>query len=105
MRQRPSGRSDADAGSERRARASLAVLGVLALLIAGCGKPTGEATARASTSAAPPVARVSTVKPERVTVRRTTEEPGQIEAVETTPIYAKLAGYVERRRRRTSGPR
>ena len=34
--------------------------------------------------------------PERATVRRTTEEPGQIQAFETTPIYAKLAGYVER---------
>jgi HlyD family secretion protein len=79
---------------QRRA-ASLVALGVLALLDAGCGKPTGEATARAAASGVPPVARVTTVTPERMTVRRTTEEPGQIEAAETTPIYAKLAGYVE----------
>jgi RND family efflux transporter MFP subunit len=31
-----------------------------------------------------------------MTIRRTTEEPGQIEAAETTPLHAKLAGYVER---------
>ena len=78
------------------AAASLAALGVLALLNAGCGRPTGEATARAGTADALPVARVTTVTPERMTVRRTTEEPGQIEAAETTPIYAKLAGYVDR---------
>ncbi len=41
------------------------------------------------------MARVTTVKPEQMTVRRTVEQPGQIEAAETTPIYAKLAGYVE----------
>jgi RND family efflux transporter MFP subunit len=30
-----------------------------------------------------------------MTVRRTTEEPGQIEAAETTPLHSKLAGYAE----------
>ncbi len=42
-----------------------------------------------------PVARVTTVTPERMTIRRITEQPGQIEAVEVTPMHAKLAGYVE----------
>jgi RND family efflux transporter MFP subunit len=36
------------------------------------------------------------VRPSRETLRRTTEQPGQIEAAETTPIHAKLGGYVER---------
>jgi len=74
------------------AEGSFVALGVLALLNAGCGKPTGEG---ATTASAPPVARVTTVVPERMTIRRTTEQPGQIEAAETTPIHAKLAGYVE----------
>lgn len=74
------------------AEGSFAALGVFALLQAGCGKPTGEG---ATTAGAPPVARVTTVVPERMTIRRTTEQPGQIEAAETTPIHAKLAGYVE----------
>ncbi|MDB5353470.1 MAG: swrC [Planctomycetota bacterium] len=72
----------------------LAALGSIGLLGAGCERPTGESTARAATAGSPTVARVSLVIPERMTVRRTTEQPGQIEAVEVTPMYAKLAGYV-----------
>ena len=74
--------------------ASLVAMSGLALLNSGCGKSTGEATARAGTASSPPVARVTTVTPERMTIRRTSEQPGQIEAAEVTPIHAKLAGYV-----------
>src|SRR4051794_6013951 len=74
--------------------AGLAAFGPLALLGPGCGQPAGEAIARATTAGPPPVVRVTTVKPERMTVRRTTEQPGQIEASEVTPMHAKLAGYV-----------
>jgi RND family efflux transporter MFP subunit len=38
--------------------------------------------------------RVEVIKPERHTVRRSVGQPGQLEAYETTPIYAKIAGYV-----------
>jgi HlyD family secretion protein len=82
--------------SQRRAKASLVALSLLSLLDSGCGKRTGERIARAGTTGTPAVVRVSIVKPERATVRRTTEEPGQIQAFETTPLYAKLAGYVDR---------
>jgi RND family efflux transporter MFP subunit len=82
--------------SQRRVQASLVAFGLLSLLNAGCGQPTGETLARASATGAPSVVRVSIVKPERATIRRMTEEPGQIQAFETTPIYAKLAGYVDR---------
>ncbi|HEY2154036.1 MAG TPA: efflux RND transporter periplasmic adaptor subunit [Isosphaeraceae bacterium] len=37
---------------------------------------------------------VEVVKPERHTVRRSVGEPGQLLAFETTPIHAKIAGYV-----------
>jgi HlyD family secretion protein len=70
-------------------------LSTLALLGSGCGHPTGEATARAATAGSPAVARVTTAAPERMTVRRTTEQPGQIEAFEVTAMHAKLAGYVQ----------
>lgn len=73
---------------------SFLALAMICLLDAGCGKPTGETTAAAGTSHAQAHARVTTVTPERAIVRRTTEQPGQIEAIEVTPIYAKLAGYV-----------
>ena len=83
----------------------LARLAGVALLLTtpGCspsitGGPT-NATARAdvpASAAAPPVVRVTAAKPTRATIRRVSEQPGQIEAVETTPIFAKLGGYVGR---------
>ena len=36
------------------------------------------------------------VKPERHTVQRSVSEPGQLVAVETTPIHAKIDGYVQK---------
>jgi HlyD family secretion protein len=41
------------------------------------------------------VMRVEVVRPERHTVQRTVGEPGQLQAYETTPIHAKIAGYVK----------
>jgi len=38
--------------------------------------------------------RVEVVRPERHTVQRSVGEPGQLVAFETTPIHAKIAGYV-----------
>ena len=79
----------------RRFGTVLTGLGLLAPLNAGCGESTGEVRAKGPSAGPPPVVRVTTVVPERTTLRRTTEEPGQIEAAETTPLYSKLAGYVE----------
>jgi RND family efflux transporter MFP subunit len=62
------------------------------VLAAGCGR---SPVARADAKAAPAVARVEVVKPEKKTVRRTTEQPGEVEAYEVTPIYARVAGYVK----------
>src|SRR3954453_3016960 len=78
----------------RETGAGLAALGTLALLGSGCGGPTGEAAAKAATTGPATVTKVTTVAPERMTVRRTTEQPGQIEAVELTAMHSKLAGYV-----------
>jgi RND family efflux transporter MFP subunit len=36
------------------------------------------------------------IQPERRTIRKSTEQPGQIEAYETTPIHAKISGFVEK---------
>lgn len=47
-------------------------------------------------SATAPLPKVATVKPERKTLLQKTEQPGQIEAFRTTPIFAKVAGYVGR---------
>ena len=71
----------------------LAALVALATTTAGCGQATAV---KADHAAGPAVTRVEVVKPERATIRRSTEEPGQIEAYEVTPIYAKVAGYVQK---------
>src|SRR5262249_22633919 len=81
-------------------RRGLACL-ILAALAAGCG-PTGSGTdtmrmaAGDSSASAAPLVRVTPIKPARKTLVRFTQQPGQIEAFEETPLYAKLAGYVEK---------
>src|SRR5215218_3317117 len=57
---------------------------------AGCERPSEGKSGHA----APAVLRAEVVKPERHSVQRSVGEPGQLEAYETTPIHAKIAGYV-----------
>ncbi len=47
-----------------------------------------------SGSEEPPV-RVAAVKPQRKTLERRCDQPGEIVALEETPIYARVAGYVQ----------
>jgi RND family efflux transporter MFP subunit len=68
----------------------LALAATAVATAAGCERAT-EKKADRSTQ---PVMRVEIVRPERHTVQRTIGEPGQLEAYETTPIHAKIAGYV-----------
>jgi RND family efflux transporter MFP subunit len=42
-----------------------------------------------------PPARVTVIKPQRKLLERRSEQPGEIAAREETPIYAKVAGYVQ----------
>jgi RND family efflux transporter MFP subunit len=65
----------------------------LASCTAGCGQGP---TVKADNTAGPAVTRVEVVSPARATIRRSTEQPGQIEAYEVTPIYAKISGYVQK---------
>ena len=71
----------------------LAALVCLATTSSGCGQGPGV---KADHSTAAAVTRVEVVQPGRATIRRSTEEPGQIEAYEVTPIYAKVSGYVQK---------
>lgn len=77
------------------AAAWLPAFGVAAALAVGCDRATGEGAARAESGGSAPVVKVAVVRPARGDVARTSEQPGQIEAAETTPIYARLGGYVE----------
>jgi RND family efflux transporter MFP subunit len=65
----------------------------LPVITTGCGE---SPSVKADHAAGPAVTRVEVVKPERGRIRRATEQPGQIEAYEVTPIYAKVSGYVEK---------
>jgi RND family efflux transporter MFP subunit len=73
-----------------RSGISLAAAVVAGLFATGCQRSTKSGMGHS----AQPVTRVEVVRPERHTVQRTVSEPGQLEAYETTPIHAKLAGYV-----------
>jgi multidrug efflux pump subunit AcrB/multidrug efflux pump subunit AcrA (membrane-fusion protein) len=80
-----------DAGRTRNLVSVIVVLG-LAATLAGCEQPA----ARSDHSGGSSVTRVALVRPERATIRRTTEQPGQIEAYEVTAIHARVSGYVEK---------
>src|SRR5262249_51703585 len=72
--------------------APCAVVGLLAVLSAGCGpQPSGAAAPTAGPIAA---AEVTVATPKRQSLTVTVEQPGRVEAFEQTPVYAKIAGYV-----------
>ena len=67
---------------------------LLCLLLAGCS------TANVTSESSPPeqsaaLPKVVTTKPVRKTITQKTTQPGQIEAFSTTPIHAKIAGFVD----------
>src|SRR5438067_2015068 len=67
------------------------------LVFAGCGDSPAAPSNPGGAGARPPeVPAVATVKPERHTVRRVVEQPGYVEAFEQTPVYTKIAGYVQK---------
>ncbi len=58
----------------------------------GCERPSGIMPTHQEQA----IMRVDVVGPTRHTVQRSVREPGQLLAVETTPIHAKIAGYVRK---------
>src|SRR5262245_53996499 len=73
-----------------------ATLGLLLAVAVGCSKQSAASpTPGAAPADAPQAHSVTTVKPQRDTVRYTIKQPGyNIEAFQQTPVYAKIAGYV-----------
>jgi RND family efflux transporter MFP subunit len=70
---------------------------LLLAICCGCGKPSAPpAPAATGGEAATPVPLVSVGTPTRVTLRRVTTQPGQVEPFEVTELHAKVAGFVER---------
>jgi multidrug efflux pump subunit AcrA (membrane-fusion protein) len=83
----------------RRRRPLLAAACVTALLLvpaSGCYRPPEPAAAGAAEEPAGPP-KVAVVRPERKTVRRLIRRPGyNVEANQSTPLYAKISGYVRK---------
>jgi RND family efflux transporter MFP subunit len=66
-------------------------------LTSGCDRPSGSPSDQTAAPAGAATAQVKVVKPEKKDVRRLIERPGfNIEAYEHTPLYAKIAGYVQK---------
>jgi HlyD family secretion protein len=60
------------------------------LFAAGCARPADKPTDAAA--AGPPT--VTLGKPEKQALKRTVEQPGQVEAIERTDLFARVPGYV-----------
>ncbi len=76
------------------AAVALAGSGLVVAGLSGCGRTSAAATPEVSAAAEPAV--VPTVRPERQTIRRTVQQPGQIEGFEETPLFVKITGYVQK---------
>ena len=81
--------------ANRRKPIGLVVAVAAALPHVGCGEASRVQTGQPSASV-PAATRVEVVRPARHTVRLTVEQPGQVEAIQTTPIHARIAGYVRK---------
>jgi HlyD family secretion protein len=80
-----------------QARALARALAVVVLTsVAGCSNSPAAPSGAGSEAGQPAPPLVATVKPERHTVRRVVEQPGYVEAFEQTPVYTKIAGYVQK---------
>src|SRR6185503_9507079 len=82
--------------SMRQLTLGLILGGVGCLLLAGCGHSGAHAANSAAGKAAASIERVTAAKPKRKTLRMETTQPAWIEAFEQSPLYARVAGYVDK---------
>jgi RND family efflux transporter MFP subunit len=70
----------------------------ICVALAGCNSPSPAETpqAAAATPTGEAAAHVAAARPVRKTLRRECVQPGQIEAFEQTPLFAKLPAFVEK---------
>jgi HlyD family secretion protein len=69
----------------------------LTIVSSGCDKSSARSEEKLSDtiSSSEPAARVSVIRPQRKNLERRCDQPGEIMPLEETPIYAKIAGYVQ----------
>src|SRR5579859_7342103 len=101
-RQCPAHSSQADPHRTRLRQVAIAVFpAYLAAVAVGCGhadnpSKKGDNSDNKESDSGSLLMRVTPIRPERKKLIRWTEQPGQIQAFEETPVYAKVAGYVEK---------
>ncbi|MGQ0634547.1 MAG: efflux RND transporter periplasmic adaptor subunit [Planctomycetaceae bacterium] len=66
------------------------------MLLSACARGPGGAGGTADADGGPALVRVTPIRPVRKPLTRRSEQPGQIEAYEETPLYSKVAGYLAR---------
>src|SRR6266851_5925957 len=64
------------------------------ILLSGCTKPAASLPEDAAKPEPSTATTVKVVHPERKTMTLKIEQPGHVEAFESTPIFAKISGYV-----------
>lgn len=69
---------------------------ISALLIVVLGALGCQPPAEPKQPAEKKAAQLATIQPQRKTIARTVRQPGQIEAFQQAPLYAKVPGYVRR---------
>jgi RND family efflux transporter MFP subunit len=74
---------------------TLLLIALAAGLVPGCSKPASTDPHAKAEATAPAVVRVTTVKPQRKTLKRTLTQPAQIDAFEIARLYAKIPAYVQ----------
>src|SRR5262249_41746460 len=81
--------------SHSRKVIALALAAAMAATTSGCQRSSSEEVGTKASQSAEAGMRVEGGRPERHTVQRAGGGPGEPEAYETTPIHAKIAGYVQ----------
>jgi RND family efflux transporter MFP subunit len=84
--------------SYRPVPAGVALMALALLLVAGCrhSESTAKpATTKAAAAEGSKTAGIRIVQPERRDLQMRVVQPGTIEAFETTPVYSRIAGYVD----------
>jgi multidrug efflux pump subunit AcrA (membrane-fusion protein) len=72
-------------------------VGTILTAAAGCGQSSkGPDYGSVPAGGEKPSLSVVVVKPERTALHRAVRQPGQIQAFEQTPVFSKLAGYVQK---------
>jgi multidrug efflux pump subunit AcrA (membrane-fusion protein) len=69
---------------------------MIAWLLIGCGQNADHRQSEDSAPRADAKTRVTPIKPVRKTLIRYAEQPGQVAALERTPLLAKVSGYVRK---------